>query len=99
MGLRRAGWPREQITEMRKAFRDLLRAPMDREEQVAECRRRAVNCPGLNDLAQFIVESKERKRGICPGHGKVPRNLATWLGKVRRGKTTFAGLAEAEDDE
>jgi UDP-N-acetylglucosamine acyltransferase len=98
VGLRRAGWPREHITEVRRAFRDLLRSPMDREEQIAECRRRAEKCPPLAEWARFIVESKERKRGICPGHGKVPRLLSTFLTRLRRGETSFASLVESDED-
>lgn len=41
VGLRRSGMSREHITELRRAFRDLLRRPMPREVVVEELRRRA----------------------------------------------------------
>lgn len=96
VGLRRAGWPREHITEVRRAFRDLLRAPKHRDELIDECRARAAACPPIGEWATFIEEATARKRGICSGHGQVPRVLGTWLGRLRRGETTLAGLSEGD---
>ena len=76
VGLRRSGMPRDQITEVRRAFRDLLRRPMPRSRVVEELRRRAAlgcngaGCPPLLEMAEFIAASK---RGITPGMGKPPR--------------------------
>lgn len=79
VGLRRSGMPREQITELRRAFRDLLRRPMPRAAVVEEMKLRAAggggatvaSCPPLLEMAEFIERSK---RGITPGMGKPPRD-------------------------
>jgi UDP-N-acetylglucosamine acyltransferase len=77
VGLRRSGMPREQITELRKAFRDLLRRPMPRAMVVSELKRRAAGadgcapCPPMLEMAEFIEHSK---RGITPGMGKPARD-------------------------
>lgn len=73
VGLRRAGVPREQITELRRAFRDLLRNPMPRSEIVAALRERSAASPLLAEMADFIAATK---RGITPGMGKPPRGAA-----------------------
>jgi UDP-N-acetylglucosamine acyltransferase len=70
VGLRRSGMPREQITELRRAFRDVLRTPMPRKEAIAILRERGAGCGPVNELADFIESSK---RGICPGMGKPAR--------------------------
>lgn len=93
VGLRRAGMPREQITEVRRAFRDLLRGPVRRDALLAELEARGRQCPPIGEMHRFIAESK---RSICPGHGKVPRLLTTWLGRSRRGDATLAALIDGE---
>ncbi len=70
VGLRRSGMPREQITELRRAFRDVLRTPMPRKDAIAILRERGASCGPVNELADFIEASK---RGICPGMGKPAR--------------------------
>jgi UDP-N-acetylglucosamine acyltransferase len=71
VGLRRAGLPREHITELRRAFRDFLRRPMPRAEVIAALKDRGAHCPPVAELADFIAQSK---RGITPGMGKPPRD-------------------------
>lgn len=83
VGLRRAGIPRDQITLLRVAFRELLRNPLPRAEVVAELRRRGENCPPLAEMADFIAASK---RGITPGMGRRPRNAGRWLQSVHNGE-------------
>jgi UDP-N-acetylglucosamine acyltransferase len=96
IGLRRFGIPREQITEISRAFRDAIRPALAKDEMIRILEERAEACPPIAEMARFIAEAK---RPICPGHGKVPRMLMTWLHRLRRGETTFAGLAEGEDFE
>ncbi len=74
VGLRRSGMPREHITELRRAFRDVLRTPMPRKEAIAMLRERGASCEPVNELATFIESSK---RGICPGMGKPARGSRT----------------------
>jgi UDP-N-acetylglucosamine acyltransferase len=70
VGLRRSGMVREHITELRKAFRDVLRDPMPRSEAIRILRERGECCPPVMEIADFIASSK---RGIAPGMGKPPR--------------------------
>ncbi len=81
VGLRRAGFPREHITAIVRAFMDILRDPKPRDVMVAELARRAValNCPPLQEMSDFIAASK---RGCTPGMGKAPRDAAAWFKKV-----------------
>jgi len=74
VGLRRAGVAREHITELRRAFRDVLRTPMPRKEAIAILRERGATCPPVMELADFFESSK---RGICPGMGKPARGART----------------------
>lgn len=93
VGLRRSGMPREHITELRRAFRDVLRSPMPRKEAVAILRDRAAetNCPPLLEMAEFIAASK---RGITPGMGKLPRGM----GRVGAAATVGASLNGEDAD-
>ena len=74
VGLRRSGMPRDQITELRRAFRDVLRRPMPRETAVSMLEDMGRTCPPVAEIARFIAESK---RGITPGMGKAPRGTTT----------------------
>lgn len=87
VGLRRSGMPREHITELRRAFRDVLRTPLPRKEAVAILRERGATCPPVMELAEFIAASK---RGITPGLGRLPRGM----GRVGAGVEAAAGDAE-----
>jgi len=73
VGLRRSGMPRDQITILRRAFRDVLRSPMPRSQAVAMLRELGADCPPVMEIAEFIASSK---RGITPGMGKPPRGHA-----------------------
>lgn len=70
VGLRRSGMPRDQITTLRGAFRDVLRRNMPRAEAVAILRERGATCPPVAELAEFIAAST---RGITPGFDKPAR--------------------------
>lgn len=95
VGLRRAGMPRDQITEVRRAFRDVLRPALPKQEMIRILEDRGKTCPPVAEIARFIAEAK---RPICPGHGKVPRVLATWLLRLRRGDATIDGFEDADDE-
>jgi hypothetical protein len=92
------GVPREQITEIRRAFRDTLRRALGKTEMVSILRERGLTSPLIAEMAEFIAQAK---RPVCPGHGKVPRVLATWLVKFARGDNSVAALAQGDeyDDE
>ncbi len=67
VGLRRAGFDRDHITQIRRAYRELLHEPMPRKQIVEELERRGRECPPLAEMARFIAASK---RGITPGMGR-----------------------------
>ena len=56
VGLRRAGFARQHITDVRLAFRDLLRSPMDRDELVAEVLKRGKDCPSGETTVAALSE-------------------------------------------
>jgi UDP-N-acetylglucosamine acyltransferase len=65
VGLRRSGVPREHVTRVRAAYREVLRQRgMGRAEMVEVLTERGRDCPPVAELARFIAESK---RPICPG--------------------------------
>jgi hypothetical protein len=45
-------------------------------------------------MARFVAEATTRP--ICPGHGKVPRAMMTWLHRLRRGETSLTALTESD---
>ncbi len=92
VGMRRAGIPRHEITEVRRAFRDVFRAPVPHDEALDILRERATSSPAVAELADFVAGTK---RGICPGMGRPPRLLTTWLQMKRRGVT----LPDFDEDE
>jgi UDP-N-acetylglucosamine acyltransferase len=99
IGLRRAGWPREHITEVRRAFRELFRSPMPMDELVRELEARGRTCPPVAEMWRFVIEAMERKRPICPGHGKVPRVLATWLSTLKGADPTLAAIGDVTEED
>ncbi len=93
VGLRRSGMPREYITMIDRAFREVLRGHMQRQEQVQRLEELGRACPPVMEMAQFI---KDAKRAICPGPGRPPRLLTTWLHFQRRGVEIPEGSDEPE---
>ena len=83
VGMRRNGVSRDEITEVRRAFRDCFRRPMPQADMQAMLDQRAASSPAVGELAEFMRHSK---RGICPGMGRPPRVLTTWLQRRRRGE-------------
>lgn len=84
VGLRRNGVPREQISSMTRAFKDLLYRPMHKDLVVTGFKERAGECPLLGEMGEFLQAST---RGFVTGFGKPER------GSVR------AGRFEGGDDE
>jgi len=82
VGLRRSGMARDHITMIDKAFREVFRGHVPRQEQIQRLEELGRDCPPVMEMAQFV---KEAKRAICPGPGRPPRLLTTWLHFQRRG--------------
>jgi UDP-N-acetylglucosamine acyltransferase len=95
VGLRRSGMPREQITGLRRAFREALWRSIRKDEMLRILDERARECPPVAEIAQFI---REGKRPLCAGNGKLPRALTSWVGAMRRGKVSF-DTAPDDDNE
>ncbi len=94
IGLRRSGMNRDHITELRRAFRDVLRKPMRRDEALAILRERGASCPPVMEIAEFLATTK---RGITPGMGKPPRDIVAWFNARERGEV-LADFADDEED-
>ncbi len=83
VGMRRGGISRAEITEVRRAFRDCFRRPTPTSEMLEILEARGKNSPAVAEMAEFIRGST---RGICPGMGRPPRVLTTYLQRRRRGE-------------
>lgn len=94
IGLRRAGYPRDEITAVRRAFRTALRPSPGREEMLARLRDQALSSALVAEMAAFVAEAK---RPICAGSGKPPRQMLAWL-RWLTGGGTAAELAEETAD-
>lgn len=83
VGLRRSGMPREHITRLDDAFRQVFRLHVQRTEMIQRLEEMGKDCPPVMEMAEFI---KSAKRAICPGPARPPRMFTTFLHHTRRGK-------------
>lgn len=89
VGMRRAGYSREDITAVREAFRSVLRRQIPMPEMVQMLRERGAEHPPVMEMADFIDQPD--RRPITPSVGRPPRVLAYWLRRM--------GMAESIPDE
>lgn len=83
VGMRRAGIPRDHITRVDEAFRTVFRSgAISKAEMVERLNALGADCPPVQELAAFVASSQ---RAICPGPGRPPRLLASWVKLSRRG--------------
>lgn len=94
IGLRRAGFSREDVTGVRQAFREALRDPYPVPEMIARLRAIGRTCPPVNEMADFI--DTPGRRPICASIGRPPRTLVYLLRKLKHGED-IPGLDD--DDE
>ncbi|MCC6676904.1 MAG: acyl-ACP--UDP-N-acetylglucosamine O-acyltransferase [Phycisphaerales bacterium] len=95
VGMRRNGISREEITRVREAFRLVFRpGDLSKEEMIERLESLGRGSAAVLEMARFVRESK---RAICPGPGRPPRLLSSWLNLRRRGRGESAldGLDEA----
>ncbi len=92
VGMRRAGFDRNEITRVKEAYRKYLRNPCTRDEMIEGLDELGKDSPAVQEMAAFV---KASKRGICAGLGKPPRSLSTWLHRLRKGEVTLS----AEDND
>lgn len=62
VGLRRAGFPREHIDGIRRAYREAFVERLPRAEMVERLRAIAETCPPVRLMADFVASTK---RGVC----------------------------------
>lgn len=78
VGMRRAGMERDEITAVRRAFREVIRKPVTRAEMQAYLDEEGKRWPAVAEMAEFV---RTAKRPICPGRGRPPR-LGTHSGSA-----------------
>ncbi len=83
VGMRRAGISRADITTTLKAFKDVFRLCLQRDDMITELAKLSQNCPPVAEMHRFVLEPS--KKGICPGASRPPRMLAAWLNLRKRG--------------
>jgi UDP-N-acetylglucosamine acyltransferase len=64
VGLRRNGVPRDQITMVRRAFREVFRVSLPRNEMIEKLRELGKGCPLVAEMAEFVATAK---RSIAAG--------------------------------
>ncbi len=72
VGMRRAGYPSDVITDTRRAFREVFRSTIPRDEMLDILDRIGAGCEPAAQVAAFI---RNATRPIC--HGKLSRNATT----------------------
>lgn len=96
VGMRRAGFSREEITGVRLAFRKVLRVPtLTKQEMVERLNEIGATCGPVREMAAFVAEPN--RRAICPGPARPPRMFTTYLHMKRRGIAT--GFDDIGDEE
>lgn len=87
VGLRRAGFPREHITAIRRAFKAYFHVRCDTKPTIAALREQGERegIPPLLEIADFVEQSK---RGIAAGIGANPPGLKQWLSNLGLIKNT-----------
>lgn len=84
VGMRRGGFARDEITGVRRAFREVLRVPtLTKQEMIDKLSELGMTYPAVNEMAAFVAEPN--RRAICPGPGRPPRMFTTFLHFWRRG--------------
>lgn len=81
IGLRRAGFPREHITQIKSAYREILDDPPPKSEVIEQLKARAGECPPLLEMAEFIEQAA---RPIAPGLAITPSELKPTLKRLRQ---------------
>ena len=94
VGMRRSGLAREEITAVDRAFREVFRVHLPKADMIAKLEELSRSSPAVGEMLTFV---REAKRAICPGPGRPPRLLASWLNLRRRGGLNNP-LDESDDE-
>ncbi len=92
VGLRRSGVPRDQITMLRAAYREVIRVKRTKEDIVDGLHRIGLDNPLIEELVTFY---KTSKRTIAPSAALPPRQFRAWM---KRGKDLTDQLEDADED-
>lgn len=90
VGLRRSGVPRDQITMLRAAYREVIRVKRTKEDIVDGLLRIGGDNPLIAELIEFY---KTSRRTIAPSAALPPRQFRAWMRRARELGN------ELEDDE
>ncbi|MBX3379717.1 MAG: acyl-ACP--UDP-N-acetylglucosamine O-acyltransferase [Phycisphaeraceae bacterium] len=74
IGMRRAGFPRDQITSVREAFRKSFREPMTRPEMIQKLKKLGERCELVAEMAKFVGDCANRP--ISVGYDRDDREGA-----------------------
>lgn len=83
VGMRRAGVPREHISALRVAFRELVRPSASKDALVAGLRERGVDCPPMLEIAEFYETAT---RTVAGPETQPPSGFASWMHAWERGE-------------
>jgi UDP-N-acetylglucosamine acyltransferase len=67
VGLRRSGMGRDDVTTVRRAYREVLSQSLPRAEMIAELERIGAQCPPVMEIARFVASAKK----ICQSAGRA----------------------------
>lgn len=76
IGLRRSGVPRDQITMLRTAYREVIRIKKTKEDIVDGLARIGGDNPLIAEIIEFY---KTSRRTICPSAALPPRQFRAWM--------------------
>jgi len=82
VGMRRAGIARDEITMVRRAFREALRGNVPNKEMLEILARLGEQSPAVQEMHDFCLNSE---RAICPGPLRPPRIIGTWMRSLKKG--------------
>jgi UDP-N-acetylglucosamine acyltransferase len=95
VGMRRGGLPREEITAVRRAFRDALLPPLTKTEMIEILREYGEASPSVMEMAEFVESATGR--GICYSYGRAPRGVVAWLKQLREQGKDLMDAASLDD--
>ena len=87
VGMRRAGIAREEITMVRRAFREALRGNLQHDEMIEILARLGEQSPAVKEMHDFCTSGD---RAICPGPLRPPRLIGTWLRSLKKGEAALS---------
>ncbi len=94
VGLRRSGVPRDQITMLRAAYREVIRVKRTKEDIVEGLLRIGGDNPLIAEIIEFY---KTSRRTIAPSAALPPRHFRAWMKRAKDLDDTIDGDEELID--